>query len=237
MRIAAAVLSLAAFVLVAAAPAGSRKPSAGADWTRTVAARPSGGFRMGNPQAKVQLVEYGSMTCPHCRAFDQDGTDALLKTYVKTGKVSFEFRNHIRDPFDLTASLIARCNGSQSFFRLTRQLFRDQADWLAKIQAAPRSQLEALEKLPPNRMFVATARLAGLQKWASVRGVPVAKSSQCLSNTNEIDRLVRMTDKAIEQYPDFRGTPTFLLNGRMLDGTVSWDALEPKLREALGERG
>jgi protein-disulfide isomerase len=234
LRIAAAVLSLAAFVLVAAAPAGSRKPSTGTDWTRTVAARPSGGYRMGNPQAKVQLVEYGSMTCPHCRAFDEEGVDPLLKTYVKTGKVSYEFRNYVRDPFDLTASLITRCNGAKSFFRLTRELLKDQPDWIAKIQAAPRKQLEALEKLPPNRMFVETARLAGLQKWAAVRGVPVAKSRQCLSNKDEISRLVQMTGDATKQYPDFRGTPTFVINGTMLDKTATWDALEPQLRKAVG---
>ena len=192
---------------------------------------------MGNPNARVKLVEYGSLTCPHCRAFDEAGGDPLIGKYVRTGQVSYEFRNYVRDPFDLTASLIARCNGAQGFFRLTRAILKDQPEWIAKIQAVPQDQLEALTKLPPNRMFVETARLAGLQKWAAARGVPAVKSRQCLSDKSAIDRLVRMTSKATEQYPDFPGTPTFVLNGRMLGDTSTWDRLEPQLREALGERG
>lgn len=192
---------------------------------------------MGNPNARVKLVEYGSLTCPHCRAFDEAGGDPLVGKYVRTGQVSYEFRNFVRDPFDLTASLITRCNGAQGFFRLTRAILKDQPEWIAKIQAVPQEQLEALTKLPPNRMFVETARIAGLQKWAASRGVPAVKSRQCLSDKSAIDRLVRMTSKATEQYPDFTGTPTFVLNGRMLGGTSTWDQLEPQLREALGERG
>jgi hypothetical protein len=237
LRIAAAVLALAALTLVAAAPAGSRKPSASVDWSRTVAARPSGGYRMGNPNAKVKLVEYGSLTCPHCRAFDEAGGDPLIGKYVRTGKVSYEFRNFVRDPFDISAALIARCNGAQGFFRLTREILKDQPEWTAKIQSAPKTKLDSMEKLPSTRLFVETARLAGLQQWAAARGVPIAKSTRCLSNKAEIDRLVRMTDRAVAAYPDFPGTPMFILNGQMLGDTSTWEQLEPRLREALGERG
>lgn len=237
MKVASGALSLAALALVAAGPAGPRRPSAGVDWTRTVAARPSGGYRMGNPNAKVSLVEYGSLTCPHCRAFDAAGGDPLIGKYVRTGKVSYEFRNFVRDPYDITAALIARCNGAQSFFRLTRAILKDQPEWIAKIQAASQDQLDALTNLPPTRLFVETAKLAGLQKWAVARGVPIDKTNRCLSNKSEVERLVRMTNKATEQYPEFSGTPTFVLNGRMLAGTTTWEQLEPKLREALGERG
>ena len=97
-------------------------------------------------------------------------------------------------------------------------------------------QLEALQGLPMNRLFVETAQIADLQKWAAARGVPVAKSRQCLSNTAEINRVMRMTNGAIETFPEFRGTPAFILNGTLLTEST-WDQLEPKLRDALGERG
>src|SRR5690242_5317628 len=84
-------------------------PPANGDWTQVVMATPDGGFRMGNPNAKVKLIEYGSMTCPHCREFDEKGAAPLMNQYVKTGQVSWEFRNYVRDAFDLTASLITRC--------------------------------------------------------------------------------------------------------------------------------
>src|SRR5947208_13614749 len=108
-------------LLVLAVPASAKpaaKASAGTDWTHVVAATPSGGFVLGNPKAKVKLVEYGSLSCPHCRAFDQDGVPTLLSKYVKPGQVSWEFRNYVRDSADLTAALIARCNGVRSFFPL-----------------------------------------------------------------------------------------------------------------------
>ena len=237
MRVAAAFLSVAVLGLVAAAPAAPRKPAAAAvDWTRTVAIQPSGGYRMGNPKAKVRLIEYVSLTCPHCRTFDLEGGGPLIRNYVKTGRVSFESRNFIRDPADLGAALISRCNGAKSFFRLTRDLLKDQPVWFAKIQAVPNERLEALQQLPSNRMVLEVAKIAGLQRWAAARGVPVTKSRQCLTNTKEIDRLVRMAGGAIEEYPEFRGTPSFVVNGKLTEAST-WEQLERELRAALGEHG
>ena len=97
---------------------------------------------MGNPDAKVKLIEYGSLTCPHCREFDETGVTPLINNYVKSGRVSYEFRNYVRDAFDLSASLVARCNGAKSFFPLERAMYKDQPTWVAKIQAVPQNQLE-----------------------------------------------------------------------------------------------
>src|SRR4029078_5088510 len=90
-------------------------PPKGGDWSTIVSATPQGGFLMGNPNAKLKLIEDGSLTCPHCREFDEKGSPPLIANYVKTGIVSWEFRNYVRDAFDLTASLVARCNGAKSF--------------------------------------------------------------------------------------------------------------------------
>ena len=210
------------------------KPPKGGDWSQVVSPTSSGGYLMGNPGAKVKLVEYGSLTCPHCREFDEKGVPLLIGKYVKSGQVSWEFRNYVRDAFDLSASLIARCNGAKGFFPLSRALYKDQPTWVGKIQAAPPAQLEQLQNLPPNQQFVKLANVAGLQQWAVMRGVPVAKSNQCLSNTKSVDQLVQMTGDATTQFPDFQGTPTFVINGSMLDKTATWDALEPQIKTALG---
>ena len=212
-------------------------PPKGGDWTQVVNPTPQGGFVMGNPNAKVKLAEYGSLTCPHCRAFDEEGVPSLIGKYVKTGQVSWEFRNYVRDAFDLTASLIARCNGAKSFFPLTRAFYKDQSVWVAKIQATPPNQLEQLQNLPPERQFLELAKVAGFPEWAAMRGVPVAKSTQCLTDQNKVNQLVQMTSDATTTYPDFQGTPTFIINGTMLDKTATWDTLEPQLKSALGERG
>lgn len=234
MKLAAAFLMLGAAAALPADAAVVRKAAVATDWTRVVVKTPAGGYRMGNANAKVTLVEYGSMTCPHCRVFDDEGGDALIRNYVKTGKVSYEFRNFVRDPYDLGASLIARCNGARSFFSLTRALFKDQAKWIEKAQSTPTDRLAAMKDLPTNRLFFEAARLAGLPQWAAARGIPVAKSGQCLTNQKEIERLVAMNKAATDQYPEFPGTPTFILNGKMLEQAGTWGALEPKLRAELG---
>ncbi|MBA2466225.1 MAG: thioredoxin domain-containing protein [Sphingomonas sp.] len=216
------------------APAEAVAPPAGGDWSQAVTATPAGGFLMGNPNAAVKLVEYGSMTCPHCREFDEAGMQPLVDQYVKAGRVSFEFRNYVRDPFDLASALIARCNGAKGFFPLTRAMFKDQPKWIAKLQTVTPEQQQALTGLGPDRQFVEIAKLAGFQQWAAQRGLPSAKSSACLSNEAEVNRLVQMTSDANTEFPQFPGTPAFTLNGKLVENASNWASLEPKLREAVG---
>ena len=214
-------------VTAAAVPA----PNNG-DWSTIVAKTPEGGYVMGNPAATVKLVEYGSMTCPHCADFEAKGVKALIDNYVKKGLVSFEFRNFVRDPYDLTASLLARCGGEASFFGLTRNLYADQQDWVGKIQAADPAKMQALQSMPPAQQFATIAELGGLKQYASLRGVPKAKGEQCLADQAAIDQLVQMNSDAVSQF-SIPGTPSFVINGKLLDATASWDALEPKIKEAL----
>lgn len=205
----------------------------GGDWTKMVVRTPEGGYLMGNPNADVKLIEFGSMTCPHCADFEKQAGEKLVNDYVKTGRVSFEFRNFVRDPFDLAASLIARCGGPERFFPLTRQLFVDQANWAGKLQDIPQAQIDALQNLGPESKFLQIAKLADLQAWGAQRGVPSAASSVCLVNRKEIDQLVQMNGDATTKYPEFKGTPTFIVNDKMVDGST-WEILEPELRKALG---
>ncbi|QIL01790.1 thioredoxin domain-containing protein [Sphingomonas sinipercae] len=202
------------------------------DWSQAVAATHEGGFVMGNPDAKVKLVEFGSMTCPHCRDFDENGVPKLIDTYVKTGQVSFEFRNYVRDPYDIAAALIARCNGAKSFFPLTRGLYKDQEDWFMKLQKMPADQQQALQTLPPEKQFAAIADAAGFPAWAAMRGVPSAKSSQCLADQNAINKLVQMNSDATQQY-NVPGTPAFVINGELVPDAAAWNTLKPAIDKAL----
>ena len=152
------------------------------DWSTIVTKTAEGGFLMGNPNAKVKLVEFGSMTCPHCAEFEEQGGKALVDNYVKKGLVSWEFRNFVRDPFDMAATLLARCGGEANFFGMTRTLFHDQKNWIGKAQAADPAQLQAVQGMPPAQQFSTLADLAGLKAFAAQRGVPRAKADQCLGN-------------------------------------------------------
>ena len=202
------------------------------DWSTIVSKTPEGGFVMGNPNAKVKLVEFGSMTCPHCAEFDHEGGKALIDNYVKKGLVSWEIRNFVRDPFDMTATLLARCSGEAGFFGLTRNLFADQKDWIGKVQSADQAQLQALQGAPPAQQFSTIAELAGLKQYVSMRGVPRAKADQCLSDQAAIDQLVQMNTDASANY-NIPGTPSFLINGSLVENVANWELLEPKVKEAL----
>jgi protein-disulfide isomerase len=207
-------------------------PPPGGDWTQVVNAT-SAGYMMGNPNAKVKLVEIGALTCPHCREFEEKGAPVLVDKYVKSGQVSWEFRPYLLHGLDLPAVLIAGCNGAQSFFPLMKALYDDQEKWIAKVQGAPEAEAERVQNLPINQQFVALARMAGLQDWAAARGVAQAKSTQCLSNEKEINRLVQVSSDVTNQFPSFEGTPSFVINGTMLDKTATWEKLQPQLDAAL----
>ena len=208
-------------------------PPPGGTWA-DVANETSAGFMMGNPNAKVRLVEIGSLFCPYCKRFEDEGSPVLVEKYVKTGQVSWEFRPYIiHGPIDMAANLVARCAGLKSFFPLTKALYRDQPTLAAKVEATPQNKLEELQNLPTNQIFVTYANILGLQDWAAARGLPVAKSNQCLSDPKMIDREVQLTTDVNSQYPEFSGTPAFVLNGKMLKDVGSWDKLEPELKDAL----
>ena len=205
-------------------------PPAGGDWSKTVVATPEGGFQMGNPDAAVKLIEYGSMTCPHCAEFEEEGMPALVENYVKKGLVSFEFRNFVRDRVDLAASLLARCGGKDRFFPLTKAIFADQKTWFQRVIDNPQAE-QAASSLPPSQIFVELAKVAGLQEWAAQRGLPSAQANACLANENEQNRLVQLQTDAVATY-NVPGTPAFVINGKLVEGS-NWQLLEPKIREAL----
>jgi protein-disulfide isomerase len=202
------------------------------DWSKIVTKTPEGGFLMGNPNAKVKLVEFGSLTCGHCAAFEEQGGEALVDNYVKKGLVSWEFRNMIHDPFDMTAALLARCGGEANFFGLARNLYADQKEWIGKIQAADPAKMQSLQAMPPAQQFSTIADVSGLKQYAATRGVSLARSEQCLADEAEVDRLVQMNTDATISYGNL-GTPSFLINGVLVEKTHSWDVLEPKIKEAL----
>lgn len=206
---------------------------ANVDWARQIVATPEGGFRMGNPNAPVKLVEFGSMTCHVCRDFSTQSTPALQDKYVRSGKVSYELRNYIRDPYDVVAALLARCGGPRPYFKLTEQLFTEQNAFVAKAQAITPAQAQAISALPRPQQFVRLAAIMGLDRFVAMRGIPAAKANACLTNQAELNRLLAMTQTADKDF-GVTGTPTFVINGKVVDRTVSWADLEPRLNAALG---
>lgn len=203
------------------------------DWSEVVVETPEGGFRMGNPNAPVKLVEFGSLTCSHCAAFSAEGAPELIDKYVKTGQVSYEFRNFIRDGLDLAASLVTRCGGPKPYFKFTEQVFATQPDWFKKLQGMSEAEQQALSAQPPAQQALGVADAAGFIQFAKVRGIPEEKVKACLTDQKAMQQLVDMQQQAIQSY-NIQGTPTFVINGNVVPNAGTWDALEPAIKEALG---
>ncbi|WP_313802852.1 thioredoxin domain-containing protein [Sphingobium sp.] len=209
-------------VAAVAAPAGTK-------WSETIATTPDGHFVMGNPDAKVKLVEYGSYTCSHCRDFAAESSEEL-KQIVDSGKMSFEFRNYVRDPIDISTALLARCGGKDIFYPLSEQFFGNQNAMFEKAQALGDEKYKALMSAPPAQRFGQLAQAVGLVDFAKQRGIAEDQAKQCLADTAAAEKLAKGVEEANQQYK-IEGTPTFILNGVMVENTAAWPALRTKLRE------
>ena len=190
---------------------------------------------MGNPNAKVKLVEIGSLSCPHCKEFDDEGVaDADRKICeVGQGQLGIPALHHPRADRHGRQPRSRAATALKSFFPLTRALYKDQAVWMAKIQAVPQDKIEQIQNLPTNQVFVQMASLLGLQDWAAARGVPQAKSNQCLADQKMIDQRGADTSDVSNQYPEFSGTPAFIINGKMLEDTRAGRSFSRNSKEAM----
>lgn len=208
-------------------------PPAGSSWTETVVETANGGYLMGNPNAPVKLVEYASLTCPHCRDFARDATATLRDKYVASGRVSWEFRSFALNPIDVSATLLATCQGTGPFFTLVEQSYAEQEKWIKGFQNLSTDQQKALGALPQDQQFAGLAKAGGLDTFYRVRGLPAAKADACLVNKAAIDKIVAIREHGIKD-DNVEGTPTFIINGTKVDLPPSWSDLEPELKKALG---
>lgn len=204
-------------------------PPAGKTWSEVVTQTKDGGYRMGNPAAKIQVTEFASLTCPHCRDFSEQ-SHADVEAMVNTGKMSFELRPYVRDPLDMSLFLLAGCNGPEAFYPLARQLFANQEAMFGQIQAAG-NKAEALSKEPPAKQFAGMAELAGLMDFVKQRGLPEDKARQCLADTKRVDAAVKGVEAANSQY-EISGTPTVVINGSVVPDGAQWQVVKNNLKEA-----
>lgn len=205
---------------------------AGTDWTETIAATPEGGYRIGNPDAKVKLIEFASLWCPHCKEFNDQGLATIKRDYIAKGLLSLERRDFILNPVDLAVTLAARCGEPGTYFRMVDGLYEQQETWEQAVMAKPQAELEKIGALPQAEQSMGYIDAAGLGSFFAARGLPRAKLAQCVSNKVQIDTLSKIAKDAVEGH-GLTGTPGFLINGDMQKDVFSWAALEPKLKAAV----
>jgi len=232
-------LFLLAMALIGAPVLAAPKPvphrpvhrAAPVDWVKTIAATPQGGVRMGNPNAAVKLIEYGSRLCPYCARFHAESMAALRGTYIASGKVSYEFRDFpVHGALDLAPILIGHCVSTANYFPLLDQMMAAQPRILAHEEDVVR-QVQAMRLASPTRTAIAFAEKLGLIDFMAKRGIPAARTRACLSSKAGMDALGKRFDEANRLY-QIRGTPTFIINGKVVDGVGDWAGLEPALKAA-----
>ena len=171
---------------------------------------PEGDVVLGSEKAPVTIIEYASMTCPHCAHFTGTTFPELQKRYIDTGKVRFIFREFPLDALAAAGFMLARCAGNDKFMPIVETLFAKQQDWMVQKPVAP------------------------LMEIAKQFGYTQQTFDQCLANQQVLDSIQDVRDRAASKL-GVNSTPTFFVNGKRLTGDQSIDALakviDPYLKE------
>ena len=220
------LLALLCLPLLLMTPSQAASPAR--DWSQVGTRLPSGTFVIGNPAARIKLVEYASYTCPHCAAFSAESEPVLANRLVRSGKVSWEVRHWLRDSTDLAAAIVARCGGGRFFAPLTRRIFAEQASWLPRAVEWGQANSARIQMYPVMARLRAQADGAGLTQIGRAGGLSDAQLDACFADTQEADRVAAISAAVPRELP---GTPAFFINGKHVPG-ASWAALAPALRAA-----
>jgi protein-disulfide isomerase len=187
---------LTASMLLFAAPAlspASAAPASAATRQALLAPRPSDRV-LGNPKAPITIIEYASMSCPHCAHFDLDVLPQIKKQWIDTGKAKLILRDFPLDEQALKASMLTRCAPRDRFYPFVNALFADQPQWVL----APDYQ-------------------KALVRMAELGGMNAQKAKACLTNKALEDRIVRGRLVAAKDL-GVDATPTFFVNGKEYTG-------------------
>jgi hypothetical protein len=203
------------------------------NWQAHVTSTPRG-HMIGNPAAKGRLIAFVSYTCPQCAAFTLRGEQGINLLLLNPGTMSLEIRPRTANGLDVTVSLLAACGDPAGFKTRHQALMLAQSDWLIRAKAAPASQQAIWERAErAGRMNAGSA--LGLTAMLARRGQRLAELDACLADDAAAARL---RANAAADTADFKLTalpPAFALDGKLLTGVSTWEALTPILSARFAE--
>jgi protein-disulfide isomerase len=161
---------------------------------------------LGRAEAPITIIEYASLTCPHCKRFELETLPQLKSAYIEPGKAKLVFRDFPLDGTALKAAALARCAPAERYFPLLDLLYSQQDAWMAA-----KDPTDALRKL---------GRLAGIKPDAI---------EACLASDRLLDGIVASRLKGER---DFKvdGTPAFIIGGAKVQGFLSFEELDRRVR-------
>jgi protein-disulfide isomerase len=192
------------------ATAAPKTPAGGVDVSSAdlLTPGPLGDEVQGAANAPVTLIEYASMTCPHCANFHETTYPEMKKKYIDTGKLRFIFREFPLDTLALAGSMLARCAGKEKFFPLIETLFAQQKEWVTQ---------------KPMQPLLAIARQAGFTQQSF---------EECLANQQVQNGIEEVRQRAVQRL-NVQSTPTFFVNGKLFRGTLTIQELDKEMAPYL----
>ncbi len=174
----------------------------------------AGDMALGDPKAKVVIIEYASVTCVHCAHFHRDVMPQIKAKYIDTGKVRFVFREFPTAPAPIAVAgfMVARCAGPDRYFKVLDALFRAQETIMTA--ASPRAEL------------LKVAQLAGMDE---------AKFNACISDQEQLKRIQGVINVGVDTYK-ISATPTFVINGEAKKGLSTLAHFDEALAPLLAKK-
>lgn len=166
---------------------------------------------LGNPNARVKVVEYASASCPHCARWNMEVFPAFKAKYVDTGKVSYTLKEYLTDPEALAAAgfLLARCAGKDRYFPVLDAVFRGQSEMIQTGDV--RGVLARIAKSPG--------------------GLTEAQLDACMRDTAAEKALAARAERHLH-VDKITSTPTFVINGRRVEGEMTLPELDAAIAKA-----
>lgn len=165
---------------------------------------------MGKADAPVTIIEYASLTCPHCAHLEETTMVQLRADWINTGKAKLIYRDFPTAPagLSLAASMVTHCSGPQRYFGVLDLLFRTQDKWA--VAAQPVDEIKHI---------------------VAVAGISPQQVDSCLQRQDLMDALKARAEAAATAY-GIDSTPSLVIDGTLYAGDMSYDSLKPKLDEA-----
>ena len=167
-------------------------------------------FEQGNAKAKVTVIEYASLGCPHCAHFDVEDYPMLKKDYIDTGKIKYVYRDFPLDGRAAGAALLTRCVPGGKGMELVDTLFKNQNDWAA-----------------------AQDPVASWKKYAMAVGMNGDAVDACLKNQDILNNIIEVAETAEKLYK-VNATPTFIIGEDQVAG-ADYDAVKAAIEKALAK--
>jgi len=165
---------------------------------------------LGNPSAKVTVIEYASAACPHCARFNNEVFPAFKAKYIDTGRIHYIFREFLTEPVQVAAAgfMTARCGGKDKYFSILDAIYRGQ-----------------------EAMYQSGDFKGGLQRIAESAGISDAQFNACISDPAALTALQNRV-QGYEDNDHINSTPTFVVNGTTLVGEQTLASLDTAIAAA-----